>query len=303
MDLLTDKTASMSFFPGFRRLDVTVDDVRFAGVVGGNGAPLLLLHGYPQTHIAWRKIAHDLARSWTLIIPDLPGYGASQIGTTKPRWTKQRVARSLTALMQHLGYQKFAVVGHDRGARSGFRLALDYPDLVTAFSSLAVVPVLDAMSAVDHQFAARNFHWFFLSQPAGLPEKLLAAAPDAFIEHSLATMANGLDNIEPQALAIYREAFRNPKVRHAICEDYRAAMNEDMDLDRIDRTSGKKLLCPVQVLWPTSDPRNTAKTPIEIWSQWANDVTGMTIHAGHLLPEESPQAVIAALRSFLPIRV
>src|SRR5690606_29155452 len=226
---------------------------RFAGVIGGAGPPLLLLHGFPETHIAWRKVAPILACRHRLIIPDLPGYGASRPHETTPRWTKRRVGTALVALMQALGHERFAVAGHDRGARVGYRLALDHSGTVTRFASLAVVPTLDAMRAVDHRFAQENYHWFLLGLDADLPERLLAAAPDEFIDRVFKVMNAGSHHvIEPAARDVYRFALRDPAVRHAVCEDYRAALNEDLVHDRADRAAGRKLDCPVLVLWPHS---------------------------------------------------
>ncbi|MBV8216527.1 MAG: alpha/beta hydrolase [Verrucomicrobia bacterium] len=299
MSEITDGTMAPPFFPLLRRLDAEVHGVRFAGVIGGSGPPLLLLHGYPQTHIAWRKIAPDLSRSYTLVIPDLPGYGASRLEAMQPRWTKRRVSAALLALMRRLGHRRFAVVGHDRGARVGYRLALDNPNVVAAFSSLSVVPTLDAMSAMDYRFARKNFHWFLLAQDADLPERLLTAAPDAFIDRALATMAGGLEKVDPAALEAYRLAFRDPAVRHAICEDYRAAVNEDLELDAADRANGRKLACPVQVLWPGAAMTQGSPNPVAIWSHWAADVIGATTSGGHLQPEDAPDEVLVALHSFL----
>ncbi|MBV9878585.1 MAG: alpha/beta hydrolase [Verrucomicrobia bacterium] len=290
---------SQAFFPGFQSLDVEVSDVRFAGVVGGSGPPVLLLHGYPQTHIAWRKIALDLSRSYRLVIPDLPGYGASRPEAMQPRWTKRRVSAALVGLMRSLEHHRFAVVGHDRGARVGYRLALDHPEKVAAFSSLTVVPTLDAMLGVDHRFATKNFHWFLFAQDSDLPELLLAAAPDAFIDQALATMAGGLEKVDPAALEAYRLAFRDPAVRHAICEDYRAAMNEDFELDTTDRAQGRKLSCPVQVFWPAAQTTHGSPNPIATWSRWADDVIGATTSGGHLQPEDAPDEVLVSLRTFL----
>jgi haloacetate dehalogenase len=287
MSEITDGITAPAFFSGFRRLDAKVHGVRFAGVIRGSGPPVLLLHGYPQTHIAWRKLAPDLSRSYTLVIPDLPGYGASRPEAMQPRWAKRRIGEALVALMRSMGYHRFAVVGHDRGARVGYRLALDHPNVVAAFSSLAVVPTLDAMSAVDYRFSTKNFHWFLFAQNADLPERLLAAAPDAFIDRALATMAGGLEKVDPAALEAYRLAFRNPSVRHAICEDYRAAVNEDLELDATDRVQGRKLTCPVQVLWPAAETNPGAQNPIAIWSRWADDVIGATTSGGHLLGSPS----------------
>ncbi|WP_207477318.1 alpha/beta fold hydrolase [Arenibaculum pallidiluteum] len=286
------------FFPGFRRLDVDAGGVRFAGVTGGVGPPLLLLHGYPQTHIAWRKVALDLARSNTLVIPDLPGYGASRPHAMAPRWTKRRAGAALVALMRALGHQHFALAGHDRGARVGYRLVLDHPGTVVRFASLAVIPTLDAMLAVDFRYARRSYHWFLLAQEHDLPERLLAAAPDAFIDRAFASMGGGSEEvIEPAAREAYRAAFRDPSVRHAICEDYRAALDEDLAHDEADRAAGRKLDCPVLVLWPGSR-ESGGRGPVETWKAWADEVACAVTTGGHLQPEDRPAEVAAALVPF-----
>jgi haloacetate dehalogenase len=286
-------------FDDFTRFDIEAGDVRFKGVTGGDGPPLLLLHGFPQTHIAWRHIAPVLARSYRVIVPDLPGYGDSRTLSDTLRWTKRRVAHALVELMRKMGHERFAIVGHDRGARAGYRLALDHPALVTAYASLTVVPIVDALDAVDHRFAMHAWHWFFLSQPADLPERMLAADPDAFIERSLAKTAGGLDRIDPVALDAYRRAFRNPDVRHAMCEDYRAAVEEDAEYDALDRARGVRLACPVLVLWSRREREAQTTTPVDIWRNWANDVSGCGIGGSHLLPEESHEEVLRELVPFL----
>jgi haloacetate dehalogenase len=278
---------------------VEAGGVRFRGVLGGSGPPLLLLHGYPETHIAWRKVAPALARRHTVVAPDLPGYGASVQRATSPRWTKRRVAAALVALMRALGHDRFALVGHDRGARAGYRLVLDHPCIVTRFASLAVVPTLDALAGVDHRFAARNFHWFLFAQEADLPERLLAADPDAFIDRALDRMAGGRDIIEADAREAYRTAFRDPSVRHMICEDYRAALGEDLALDEADRAAGRRLSCPVLVLWPEAEAVPGRASPVEIWRRWAGDVEGRGIRGGHLQPEDAADEVLAQLSPFL----
>ncbi len=287
------------FFPGFRRLETEAGGVRFAGVVGGEGPPVLLLHGYPQTHVAWRRVAPALAEQHTVVIPDLPGYGASRPHATAPRWTKRRVGDALAALMDSLGHGRFGLVGHDRGARAGYRLALDHPARVSAFASLTVVPTLDAMAGVDFRFATRAFHWFLFAQEADLPERLLAADPDGFLDRALAGMTGGRDVIEPAALDAYRVAFRDPAVRHAICEDYRAALGEDLALDAADREAGHKLSCPVLVLWPGADAVPGRPTPVEVWRRWADDVAGAATGGGHLQPEDAPDEVLGSLIPFL----
>ncbi len=287
------------FFPGFRPLDAEAGGVRFAGAVGGEGPPVLLLHGYPQTHVAWRRVAPALAERHTVVVPDLPGYGASRPRAALPRWTKRRAGAALVALMDGLGHGRFSVAGHDRGARVGYRLALDHPDRVAGLAALAVVPTLDALGAVDHRAAEKAYHWFFLAQPAPLPEILLAADPDAVIDAALDRMTGGRAVIEPAAHEAYRRAFRDPAVRHAICEDYRAALGEDLALDLADRGAGRRLSCPVLALWPTADTAPGRPTPVEVWRRWADDVAGVATSGGHLQPEDAPDEVREALLSFL----
>ncbi|MEI5999615.1 alpha/beta hydrolase [Paraburkholderia bengalensis] len=299
MTTRTARTAASDFFPGFAALDVETDDVSFRGRVGGTGSPVLLLHGYPQTHVAWRLIAPELAKHRTVIVPDLPGYGASRTRNDQPRWTKRRVAGALAALMDRLGHDRYAVVGHDRGARAGYRLALDHPERVAAYASLTVIPTLDAFAGIDKAFALNAWHWFFLAQPADLPERMLAADPDAYIDAALAKMAGGLTRIDPSALDAYRTAFRNPDVRHAICEDYRAAAAEDAEYDAADLAAGRKLACPVLVLWSEQEQKARNTSPIDTWARWATNVRGAGLPGGHLLPEDAPNEVLSALGGFL----
>jgi haloacetate dehalogenase len=293
------RNAPKDFFPGFASLDIETEDVTLRGRVGGSGSPVILLHGYPQTHVAWRLIAPRLAQTHTVVVPDLPGYGESHTRNDQPRWTKRCVAGALATLMDRLGHERFAVVGHDRGARAGYRLALDYPQRVTAYASLTVVPTLDAFSSVDKSFAFNAWHWFFLAQPADLPERMLAADPDAYLDAALAKMAGGIERVDPLALEAYRQAFRNPNVRHAMCEDYRAAINEDLEHDASDFAAGRKLVCPTLVLWSEREQRARNISPVETWSRWAPDVTGQALPGGHLLPEDSPDEVLAELGRFL----
>lgn len=286
-------------FPGFARLQVDAGGVAFDGVTGGAGPPLLLLHGYPQTHLAWRRVAPRLAQAFTVIAPDLPGYGGSRTHADRPRWSKRRVGAALVAMMAQLGHRRFAVVGHDRGARAGYRLALDHPDRVTRYASLAVVPTPEAWEALDMRRGLANFHWFLLAQPFDLPERLLSADPDAFIEATLARMAGGLDNVDPAALAAYKAAFGDPAVRHAICEDYRAAAAQDLEHDAADRAAGRRLRCPVLVLWPQAQVPAGAASPLDLWRRWADDVGGKALEGGHLLPEQSSEQVVEELLAFL----
>lgn len=287
------------FFPGFQALCVEAGGVRFSGVTGGTGSPLLLLHGFPETHIAWRKVASALARQHTLVIPDLPGYGASRTQETTPRWTKRRVGEALVALMRVLGHERFNLAGHDRGARAGYRLVLDHPGVVTRFASLAVVPTLDALEGVDHRFARNNYHWFLMAQAPAIAEAMLAAAPDAVLEREFASKhAAGAEVIEDAARMAYYAAFRDPAVRHAMCEDYRAALEEDLAADSADRMAGRLLDCPVLALWPHAQETPGRPHPGEVWKRWAVDVSEGVTTGHHLQAEDRPEEVLGALMQF-----
>lgn len=286
-------------FAGLAELDTATARVRFAGVTGGAGTPVLLLHGYPQTHAAWHEVAPALAARHAVVVPDLPGYGRSRI-TDDGVWDKRECAAELVALMRALGHERFHVVGHDRGARVGYRLALDHPARIVSFSALAVVPTLDVWPAIDAAFARGAFHWFLFLQPSGLPERLLAADPDAFLDAALTGAAGSLDRLHPAALADYRDAFRRPAVRAAMIADYRAAPASDLAHDAADRAEGWRIACPVLSIW--ADERlvaTGADTAAEVWRRWADDVSELTVPCGHLIPEHAPDAVVGAILPFL----
>jgi len=260
--------------------------VRFAGVVGGTGFPVLLRHGYPQCHVAWHRVASGLADHFTVVAADLPGYGKSRVHDAGP-WHKRAAADELVAMMRSLGHERFAVVGHDRGARVGLRLALDHPKHVTAYCSLSVVPILDVWPAVDQHFAKRVFHWFMLAQPGEVVERLLAANPDAFLEGTLDQMSGEIGRLDPIAVTAYREAFRDTSVRRAIIEDYRAAFDTDVDHEAADRAAGRKLVCPIMVMWPTdrliaSGMESGTLTAADVWRRWGDDVRDLDVACGHL---------------------
>ena len=290
-------------FAGFSALDCTTSRARFTGVVGGDGPPVLLLHGYPENHACWHAVAPALAARHSVIVPDLPGYGNSQTLDAGP-WHKRSVGIELVAMMRALGHERFAVIGHDRGARVGYRLTLDHPDHVRAYAALAVVPTLDVWAAVDRRFAMGAFHWFLFAQPGDLPARLLAADPDAFLDATLEQMAGGIDKLHPAAVATYRDAFRKASVRQAIIEDYRAANGPDAEHDAADRAAGRRIACPVLVLWAAErlvadGMQSGTLTAAEVWRRWADDVRGVDIACGHLLPEQAPDAVLDALTAFL----
>jgi haloacetate dehalogenase len=294
--------AIAGLFDGFAAIAVDTARVRFAGVMGGKGSAVLLLHGYPQTHAAWHDVAPLLARHHTVVVPDLPGYGRSLL-SADGAWDKREVAAELVLLMRSLGHERFHVVGHDRGARVGYRLALDHPGHVSSFSSLAVVPVLDIRPAVDWAFAKAAFHWFLFLQPGELVETLLAADPDAFLDATLSRMAGSLEALHPAALADYRAAFRRPEVRAAMIKDYQASDRTDVAYDEADRAAGRKIACPVLVLWPderlVAESTESAPTSAtDVWRRWADHVSGVTVSCGHLVPEHAAREVVEAVLPF-----
>jgi haloacetate dehalogenase len=289
-------------FEGFAALEAETARVRFAGVTGGIGVPVLLLHGYPETHAAWHEVAPSLTGHHTVIVADLPGYGRSLLVDTGA-WDKREVAAELLALMRGLGHERFHVVGHDRGARVGYRLALDHPSHVISYSSLAVVPILDVRPAVDWEFAKAAFHWFFFLQPSDLVAKLLASDPDAFLDATLNHMAGSLDRVHPAALADYRAAFRRPSVRAAIVKDYQASEKTDLAHDLADRAAGRKIDCPVMVLWPeqrlvAEGAESGAIAAGDVCRRWAVDVSAAHHNGGHLVPEHAGSEVVRAILPF-----
>ena len=296
-------TGTESLFAGFAKLSVDTARVNFAGAVGGTGTPVLLLHGYPQTHAAWHAVAPALAQRHTVVVPDLPGYGRSLV-TKDGLWDKRECAAELVDLMRALGHGRFHVVGHDRGARVGYRLALDHPASVVSFSALAVVPTLDVWPAIDAAFASGAFHWFLFLQPGALPEQLLAANPAAFLDAALTGAAGSLDRLHPAALADYRAAFRRPSVRAAMIADYRAAPASDLANDADDRAAGHSIACPVLSIWAderlvATGVKGATLTAVDIWRRWSADVTGVTVPCGHLIPEHASDAVIRAVLPFV----
>jgi haloacetate dehalogenase len=294
-------------FDGFTAIDIDTKRVRFAGVIGGQGPAVLLLHGYPETHAAWHDVAPRLAEHHTVVAPDLPGYGRSVVADDGA-WDKREVAAELVLLMRSLGHDHFHVVGHDRGARVGYRLALDHPGQVRSFCSLAVVPILDIRPSIDWEFAKSAFHWFLLLQPRELVEKLLSADPDVFLEATLVRMAGSLDRLHPAALADYRMAFRRPEVRAAMIKDYQASDSTDFANDAADRATGRKIGCPVLAIWPderlvADGVEGFAITAGDVWRRWADEVSAVAVSCGHLIPEHAATEVVEAVLPFIEAAV
>lgn len=292
--------AIADLFPGFRAAEIKTSSATLSAVIGGGGKPVLLLHGYPQTKAAWHRVAGPLAERFTVIAVDLPGYGDSRVIDPPEGWGSKRwMGAQLHELMRALGHERYAVVGHDRGARVAYRMALDLPDAVMSLASLAVVPTSDMWSGADKRFGMGAFHWFMMAQPFDLPERLLSADPDYFLDLTLTRMAGGLDRLHPLALEEYRRAFRDPSVRHAMCEDYRACAGVDEQLDLEDRRDGRKLAQPVLILWEEGKSFGGGRVPIDIWRDWADRVSGRGLPGGHLLAERATEDVLADLVPFL----
>lgn len=265
---------------------------------GGSGPPLLLLHGYPETHMMWGKIADDLARDFTVVAPDLRGYGEStQPATVKDHesYSKRAMARDAIALMRHFGHERFNLAGHDRGGRVAYRLALDHPDALIRLSILDIMPTADVWKRANKAFALGYWHWSFLAQPPPFPESLIAHDPDKFLFEGM--MRGATPPFAPDAFEDYRKAARDPAVIHAMCEDYRAGASYDVAVDEADR-GVRKIACPVQILWGGKGALGAWYDVLGLWRDWADDVTGQAIDCGHFIPEERPTETLAALRGF-----
>lgn len=298
-------------FPGFEKHLIDVPGAQIYARTGGNGPPLLLLHGYPQTHVCWHKVAPELARHFTLVLPDLRGYGDSRgpegIGDTETSdvphaaYSKRSMAADAVALMRALGHDRFALVGHDRGARVAYRLALDHPDSVSRLAVLDIVTTLDAWSDTSRATLVGRFHWSFLARPAPFPETMIGRDPNYFLEYLLAqwTATHDLTAFDPSALAHYRASMAKPEVIHAHCEDYRAGATVDVTLDAADRTAGRKIACPMLALWGVDRGHGAINAPVKAWEAWCPHVKGVGVESGHFLPEEQPAATLSHLLPFL----
>lgn len=283
-------------FEGFELTLVSTGEVDIRVRHGGSGPPLLLLHGHPQTHAMWCKIAPQLARDFTVIAPDLRGYGGSSKPSTVPNhetYSKRAMARDQIALMRHFGHERFSVAGHDRGGRCAYRLALDHPHAVSKLAVLDILPTGEHFRRTDMNFALGYWHWFFLAQPAPMPERLIASDPESFYFRAGAER----DHFAPEALEDYRRAIHDPKTVHAMCEDYRAGATFDFALDEADRTS-RRIVCPLLALWGSKGLVGKWYDVVSVWRDWADDVRGQPIESGHFMAEEAPDATYAALLDF-----
>jgi haloacetate dehalogenase len=291
-------------FPGYdRRIIKTTRGDIFARI-GGSGPPLLLLHGYPETHVCWHKIAPRLARIRSLVVADLPGYGASQCPAPDAghrSYSKRAMAATLRLAMGELGFERFEVMGHDRGARVAYRMALDSPEAIAGAVILDILPTMEVWDRLTASSAIASYHWSFLAQPHPMPETLIGTDPAYYVAHTLATWtrARDLSAFDPGALAHYRAALLAPERIRAVCEDYRAGAAIDREIDRADRDADRRMSCPTLLLWGSDYVGKGSADPLDVWRGWASDVSGHVISSGHFLAEEAPEETLAAILPFL----
>ena len=292
--------SDIALFPGFtaHRVATSGADIHF--VIGGEGPPLLLLHGYPQTHAMWHLVAPVLSRTYTVVCADLRGYGDSSKPPSAPphtAYSKRAMAADMIELMRDLGHPRFRLVGHDRGGRVAHRLARDHPETVERLAVLDISPTLTMFAKTDQAFATAYYHWFFLIQPGGMPERLIGADPIFYLHHKLGGWGSkGLEIFDPRALAEYERCFNDPATIHATCEDYRAAATIDLEDDAAD--ASVRIDCPLLVLWGERGVVHRLFDPLADWGAVASHVRGSALPAGHYVAEEAPAETLAALQAF-----
>jgi haloacetate dehalogenase len=290
----------MSLLPDtFTNRRVSVGDLEINCAIGGDGPPVLFLHGYPETHVMWHRVAPALAREHTVVLADLRGYGDSDKPAPSPdaaEYSKRVMAADQLTLMRALGHEHFALVGHDRGARVGLRLAYDAPDAVTHFASLDIVPTRHVYGHVDRRMATAYYHWFFLIQRNGVPERLLGAEPEAWVRSVTEGLA--VAPIDPRAVAEYVRCFTDPAAIAASSADYRAGAGIDLEHDQETARAGQRVECPTLVLWGEQSFVNTYDVPA-VWAEYVADPKTACVRAGHFLPEEAPAEVLERLTAFL----
>jgi haloacetate dehalogenase len=293
-------------FDGFDELGLGTGDHRIFCRVGGSGPPVLLLHGFPESHLMWREIAPLLAKRFTVIAMDLPGYGDSGCppsDSDHSTYSKRAMAAAVAEAMGRLRFDRFAVVGHDRGGRVAYRLALDRPEGVEALVVLDIVPIAEAWDRADAEFALNFWPFSLLAQDPPLPERLISAAPDAVVEDALTNWGSDPRVFGAEVYEKYAAVLRDPAHVHAICEEYRAAASIDRDHDRADRDARRRIECPTLALWSGSGPLGSwydaEGGPLSIWRRWADRVEGEAVAGGHFFPEEHPQATAGRITGFL----
>jgi len=287
-------------FEGFEHRQIKTAGATINVLKGGKGPPVLLLHGYPQTHVMWHKIAPRLANDFSLVLPDLRGYGDSSNppdGEDHFGYSKRATAQDQVEVMEQLGFKHFAVVGHDRGGRVAHRMALDHPERVTRLVILDIAPTHKLYHNVSKAFATAYYHWFFLIQPAPVPETLIGNSAEFYLNSLL-----GIGRLKPHAITLeafseYLRCFRDPATIHATCEDYRAAASIDLVHD--DADMDRKVTCPVLALWGEKGVMHRMYDVVAVWRERAANVSGKALPCGHFLAEEAPEETLTELRNFL----
>jgi len=289
-------------FPDFESHWIEVNGVKIMARKGGSGQPLLLLHGHPQTHAIWHRVAQQLAKSFTVVMTDLRGYGDS----SKPQgshdhlnYSKRVMALDQIEVMRHFGFAEFDVLAHDRGARVAHRLALDHPKAVKRLVLLDIAPTLAMYEKTSNQFARSYWHWFFLIQPAPMPERLIEADPAAYIRDVLGRRSAGLAPFDARALAEYVRCIELPGSAHGLCEDYRASAGIDLVHDQLDLDDKNFVKQPLLVLWGEQGVVHQCFEPLKEWSKVAVNVQGKALPCGHYIPEEAPELLLQQVQLFL----
>lgn len=287
-------------FEGFEELQLDVNGTTINLVKGGSGPPMLMLHGYPQTHAMWNKIAPRLAEDFTVVCPDLRGYGDSGKVQGDPEhmnYSKRVMAQDQVDVMKELGFDQFFLVGHDRGGRVSHRLTKDHPDSVLRLVTLDIIPTRTMFQSVDKDFATNTYHWFFLIQPFDFPERVIGADPEFYAGWSFNRVKDADTVFTPEALADYLRCFSDPGTIHAACEDYRAGATIDLVHD--DADFDQKINCPMLAMWSSTGAVGRTQDVLKVWQDYATDVRGQSLTCGHYIAEEMPDEAYAAIKGFL----
>jgi haloacetate dehalogenase len=292
---------SRLFFEGFETQVVSVPECDVYLKRAGTGFPVLLLHGYPETHVAWRHVADRLAKRFTVVVADLPGYGRSVVRSVAQPYqgvSKRWMATVLAKAMATLGIGRFAVVGHDRGGRVAYRMAIDESSQIAAIATLDIIPTLEMVQRLTYASARRMANWFWLAQASTLPESMIAARPDEYLRHLIREWG-GEHAVDRDAFEAYVECLRTPQIVKTMCEDYRAGDRIDIAHEQVDRVRGRRVTCPALILWSERGLTVQFGDPLTIWRPWAPRASGQSLPSGHFMMEEMPEQTAALLGAFL----